>query len=269
MENKLRFSKGNAKLKNISIFSLVAGFSCPSADQCLSKADRETGKLTDGPNSVFRCYAASQENLFKNVRQSRWRNFELIRVLRTQQEMVTLIQASLPEKAKIIRVHEAGDFFSNTYFLAWMQVARQNPDILFYAYTKSLPFWIRNKNEVPTNFKLTASYGGKFDELIEIHGLKYCKVLASEEEATANTLPVDHDDSNAYMHDGSFAINIHGTQPKDSQAGKFRQLLRTKGITGYNRGWKKFNTFKKKKSENQVKETNMGNTHMNSAQIAA
>jgi hypothetical protein len=60
---RLRFGRGNAKLKdpNILTFSLPAGWSCPGAAACLSKADRGTGKVKDGPATSFRCYAATME----------------------------------------------------------------------------------------------------------------------------------------------------------------------------------------------------------------
>ena len=64
---KLKFAKGNAKLgKNTVIFNLPAGATCPGALLCLSRANRKTGKLTDGPKNQFRCYAASTENLKLN-----------------------------------------------------------------------------------------------------------------------------------------------------------------------------------------------------------
>src|SRR4051812_39082061 len=62
-QGKLRFTNGNAKLDQaIFIFSLPAGHFCPFADQCRSRADRVSGQITDGPNTEFRCYAASSES---------------------------------------------------------------------------------------------------------------------------------------------------------------------------------------------------------------
>ena len=86
----LKFSKENAKLENIkdyisehsfeyltlkkqkfpniASFSLPSGYSCPFADECLSKADRNTGKVTDGKNTKFRCFSTSTESVFPTVR---------------------------------------------------------------------------------------------------------------------------------------------------------------------------------------------------------
>ena len=88
-----------------------------------------------------------------------------------------LILDSLPIDAKLVRLHVSGDFFSDTYFLAWMDVAEAKPETLFYTYTKSLPIWLRNRSSVPANFKLTASEGGKHDDLVASESLKSAKVL--------------------------------------------------------------------------------------------
>ena len=42
-------------------FNLPAGWSCPFALKCLTKADRESGKQSAGKERVFTCYAAVAE----------------------------------------------------------------------------------------------------------------------------------------------------------------------------------------------------------------
>src|SRR6202011_4662624 len=182
MESKLKFGRGNAKLAGeIYTFSLPAGHCCPGALQCLAKADRETGKLQDGPFQSFRCFAAADESRYPSARRSRWHNFNLLRNA-SRDEMRALILASLPADAKLVRLHVSGDFFSDAYFLAWMDVANAKPEMLFYTYTKSLPIWLRQRSSVPANFKLTASEGGKHDNLIKSEALKSAKVVFSIEE---------------------------------------------------------------------------------------
>jgi hypothetical protein len=231
----LKFNRGNAKLgRDIWTFSLPAGFACPGALECLSKANRETGKITDGASTKFRCFAASDEAQYKNTRLQRWHNFELLKGKSTA-EMSELIQASLPRQAGIIRVHVSGDFFNQFYFDAWMHVARCQPLRTFYAYTKSLPFWLRRIGDIPKNFVLNASRGGLHDQLIEKHDLKYAEVVYSYEEAKAKKLEIDHDDSHAYKSGKPFALLIHGTQPAGSIAAKALSALRKIGWTGYGR----------------------------------
>jgi hypothetical protein len=234
----LKFSKGNAKLKNIPSVSLLAGWSCPFADKCFAKVDLTTGKIIDGPNQEFRCFSATQENIFPNTRRQRQHNFDQLRKLITSKDMAALIQASLPKRKadeKAIRLHVAGDFFNQNYFDAWMIVASNNPDRIFYAYTKSLQYWINRLGFIPENFKLTASMGGKLDNLISEYNLKYARVVYSNEEAEELGLEIDHDDSHAYASDKSFGLLIHGTQKAGSAAGKAKQKLADNGWTGYQR----------------------------------
>jgi len=229
--NKLFFGLGNAKLKDRQIytFSLPAGHSCPFAEECLSKADKVTGKIKDGPHMKFRCFAASQETIWTSVRNSRWHNYNLIRKL-TIEPTVKLIQDSLPPKAEIIRVHVSGDFFNAAYFKAWMEVAGDNPNILFYAYTKCTSYMVKYKDLVPGNFILTASYGGRNDHLIKEHRLKSARVVFSESEASELGLEIDHDDSHAYDGYKSFALLLHGIQPKDSPAATALRQMNKAGI---------------------------------------
>jgi len=226
----LKFQQGNAKLgKNIYTFSLPAGHACPFANECLSKADKLTGKLTDGPNTQFRCFAASAEAVYPNVRLARWHNFDLLKKLNSN-ESKDLILASLPKKANIVRIHVSGDFFNEAYFLAWLQVAKLRPTVLFYAYTKSLIYWVNYIKEIPSNLVLNASEGGKLDAQINLHGLKFAKVVYSPEQAEELGLLIDHTDEAAYKTKESFALLIHGQQPKGSKASQSIKELKARNI---------------------------------------
>jgi len=235
----LKFNRGNAKLGNdIFTFSLPAGYSCPGARECLSRAGRNGSGIQDGLETKFRCFAASAEAQYPAVREQRWYNFDLLKG-KTTEQMVQLIEASLPKKANLIRVHVSGDFFNESYFDAWMEVARKNPLRTFYAYTKSLHLWVSKLGEIPKNFALNASRGGIHDWLIEAHNLKSAEVVFSEADAKAKGLEIDHDDSHAYKSGKSFALLIHGTQPAGSLASKAVSALKKLGWTGYNKTNKK------------------------------
>ncbi len=244
MKPTLTFSNANAKLiamakrlkKRIKAFTLPSGWTCPSAKDCLSKADRETGKIKDGPDTVFRCFAASSEAQYPNTRNMVWRNFDALRSCKGDDlELADLLQSQLPKNFDILRIHVGGDFFSQKYFDAWLEVARRMPEKHFYAYTKSLNFWVKRIDELPSNFELTASYGGKYDSLIVEHGLKYAEVVYSEEEADAQQMEIDHDDYHAAFGKESFALLIHGTQPKGSMASQALKELKRRGWNGYNK----------------------------------
>lgn len=251
----LNLKSGNVKLDAFTyVFDLPAGFSCPNSKDCKSQADRKTGKITDGPDTKFRCYAASNECIFVSTREYRWHNFDLLRGLKTTSQMVKLIVATMnshivdeaghnkkmlnvikkfPEKANspvLFRLHSAGDFFNQNYFDAWLTVARMFPNIIFYAYTKSLNFWAKRITEIPENLRLTASYGGKFDFMIEELNLKFAKVVFTQEEADSLGLKIDKGDLGAWSDNKSFALWIHGTQPKNSVASAANSALKKAGI---------------------------------------
>jgi len=213
----LKFSNGNAKLTHgEQVFSLPAGHACPFASECLSFANRETGRITDGPNTVFRCFAASGEAWAKSARAAHWHNYDLLKACPDRQSMVELIQASLPGKAKLVRIHASGDFYSMTYFEAWIEIAKRNPSILFYAYTKALALWTKRLDSIPANLKLTASHGGTHDHLIATFQLKSAVVVNYPVEAESMGLAIDHDDTHAWQGNASFALLIHGTQKAGS-----------------------------------------------------
>jgi len=230
---KLTFGKGNAKLdKRIATFALPSGYTCPGAASCLTHANRQTGKIRDGKNQTFRCFSASQEAAFPNVRKSRWKNFELLKASIQEggaEKAARLIEQSLPANIRILRIHVAGDFFSEEYFRAWTLVASRHPHITMYAYTKSLNF-LQDK-KLPSNLIVTASEGGRWDHLIAKLDLHSSKVIFHPQEA--KTLVIDHDDSNAYKPNRpkQFALLLHGTQPKGSISSQALQKLRKEKIS--------------------------------------
>ena len=211
----------------LKTFTLPAGYTCPGAKDCLSRADRITGKIKDGPDTEFRCFAASAEAVYPSLRNMVWYNFELIKKALKQGvwQCADLIQNSLPKKFDVVRVHVGGDYFSEKYLQAWIEVAKWNPDKVFYSYSKSLHFM--KKYALPENLILTASRGGKYDELIDLHGWKEATVVYSEAEAAVLDLEIDHDDSHAAFGKENFALLLHGVQPKGSVAGEaLKQIKR-------------------------------------------
>ena len=230
---KLKFGNPNAKLKKLikklgltlKTFTLPAGWTCPGAKDCLSRANRETCKIQDGPDTEFRCFAASAEAVYPSLRNMVWYNFELLRDALIQDKKARfenmphtadLIHSSLPEKFDVMRVHVGGDYFTKEYLQAWIEVAKRNPDKVFYSYSKSLHFF--KQFALPENLVLTASRGGKHDELIDLHGWKEALVVYSEQEAIDKGLEIDHDDTHAAFGKDNFALLLHGTQPKGSTA---------------------------------------------------
>jgi hypothetical protein len=238
----LKFGQGNGKLPaSVTTFSLPAGHSCPFAAACQSRASRRTGQIRDGRDVQFRCYAASMEARRPSVRRARWHNLRALRRCRSTEEMTALILDSLSPFARLARVHDSGDYYSQDYFDAWLAVARARPRTTLYAYTKSLPSWLarldqvgdgRTPGPVP-NLVLTASRGGTHDDLIDGFGLRSARVVYSDAEAAELGLDVDHDDSHAMAHGPDFALLLHGTQPTGTPAARAVAALRRGGFYGY------------------------------------
>lgn len=239
------FSPANTKLKKlykvrqlykwlknkrrIYSFDLLSGHSCPFAQQCFSKVIElgTTRKVVDGPKTDFRCYSASQEAIYTDVYNKRRHNFHTVRGLRAGQ-VYRLLESEKPNNMGICRIHTAGDFFNISYFNGWMKFVEANPDILFYAYTKALPYLVGF--QTPVNMIWTASYGGKYDALIEDLKLRHAIVVESKPKAKELGLELDFDDSHAAIpawRNKNFALHVHGVQPKGTIWAKSVQEMRS------------------------------------------
>jgi len=247
LQAKLRFSKarGNAKLMHwhkMYTYSMRAGHDCPFAKACKSCVVVENGKATikDGRYNQFRCWGASCEIRSKNLRDMSQGNSDLVRKtgVRKRRALADLLDRSIPQDAEIIRVHTSGgDFLSKAYLQAWMDVAEQYPDVLFYGYTKALPYYVQLMDMFPENLRLTPSRGGTHDHLIDEYGLHEARVVYHPDEAEELGWPIDHDDKYAMEASQSFCLLIHGVQPKGSMAAAALAMLRKLGIKfGYSRG---------------------------------
>lgn len=224
-EIKLKFSTHNGKMvelqkftgKKVVCFDLPVGHTCPFADKCFCTVNRDTGKLTDGENQVYRCFASSAECAFTNTRKLRWHNFDLLKD-KSQTAMTELINASIPNKTEIVRIHSAGDFFNRAYFNAWVEIAKLNPKIKFFGYTKGIQYVRQAK---PENFKLVYSYGGKLDtKVVQTDPVAYVVNSKIEAENMGLILPCELNSAGDYFAINaqlSFALLLHGTQPAKSK----------------------------------------------------
>lgn len=227
----LKVSPRNGKIDWESL-SILSGHSCPQALTCLSKVHETNGKrkIVDGKSTTTRCFSATEEVAFTSVYNQRKHNFDLLRACKTEDDIYHLIDFSMRKSYDPFRIHVGGEFYNQRYFNAWLRFASDNPYRIFYAYTKSLPYWINRLGEIPSNFSLTASYGGRADNLIEKHNLKSAVIVNHPDEAERLGLEIDTDDSHAIWGTESFALLIHGTQPAGSVAGKALSRLNRENI---------------------------------------
>lgn len=238
----LTFSKTNDKLQKLAItaFDLPAGYTCPFAKVCKTIAHKKGGKFAGGKSikqtGDVRCYAASTEAMYPSVRKMRWRNFDLLNVFKGDTEgMKQLMLRSLSyhesvnPRIRVLRIHSSGDFYSQEYFDAWMQTAKDRNDILFYAYTKALPFWKERKKSLPGNFRLIASEGGTRDELIDKEQFRKAVIVRDKGEAIRRKLNIDVNDFLGALGDGDFALLLHGSQnagPDAKQSYANRKIIK-------------------------------------------
>ena len=83
---------------------------------------------------------------------------------------------------------------------------------------------------------MTASHGGTLDNFILRYPRTFkrnARVVYTEDEAMALGLPIDHDDSHCFGQ-SAFALLVHGSQKKGSEASKALAERRKRGqFVGY------------------------------------
>ncbi len=246
----LKFQHGNAKLPDSTLtFALPAGYTCPGALHCHAFATRQSDSsrkhgwrysVHDGPYTLFRCYAASEET-YHNVYEARWHNWTLLRHLSSEEAARLLcrsLEAHRNHKSERVRWFTSGDCPNVAIRDALIATAQALPELRFYLYSKHLPLWLDGGRllPLPSNLKLTASWGGRWDFLLS-DGVfpRTARVVNTQEEAYALNLPLDFNDQFAHCdQDQHFAHLVHGTQPAGSAAGAALAARRKAGLfTGY------------------------------------
>ena len=112
-------------------FGLPSGkaFSCPGATSVCEKI----------------CYAGNLERIYKGVKDVLLHNWGMLENA-SESEATAYLGSMIDEfrkdcdkrsAEKLFRIHWDGDFFSETYTIAWRNVIEANPDIQFWAYTRS------------------------------------------------------------------------------------------------------------------------------------
>jgi hypothetical protein len=124
-------NKAGSQASMANTFGLPSGkaFSCPGATSVCETI----------------CYAGKLEKVFKGVRNVLVSNYEQLLATDTL-GMIALIDEMIQDfkqecekrgAEKLFRIHWDGDFFSEDYTRAWNFVIRLNPDVQFWAYTRS------------------------------------------------------------------------------------------------------------------------------------
>lgn len=90
------------------------------------------------------CYARNGTYNFPTVKQAHVSKLEFY--LNDPELFYTTLNAELKRaryKGKWIRIHDSGDYFDESYLRTWLRLARANPQVMFYSYTKEVAMFRR------------------------------------------------------------------------------------------------------------------------------
>ena len=165
--------KKSSKLNNAMIYAFdipayktkTGKITCPFADKCVKYCYAQKGAYTWSP-------AQNKHN--ENYNTTKQDNF------------IDIIQDEINRKRKIthVRVHSSGDYYSPKYLNKWVTIARNNPDTIYYSYTKSVQM-VKDLKNKPENLKIIFSEGGKQDHLIDYENDRHAKIFNNQEELLA------------------------------------------------------------------------------------
>ena len=164
----------NAKLKKTSIENKmrVMNFSLPAYKTITGKTVCPFAK-----DCVKYCYAQKGNYTFPSVIKGLNNRYELSKT----DEFVPKMNATIIlERPTHVRIHDSGDFYSPQYLNKWISIANDNKEVIFYAYTKSIKFFIDGL-KLPKNLKIIFSEGSKTDNLINRAKHRHARIFKSKE----------------------------------------------------------------------------------------
>jgi hypothetical protein len=173
----IKWTKGNEKLNkpnggayNIIGFGIPADYdynrdgvmfnTCPSALACKAV-----------------CYAKQGRYKMPNVANARLSNLYASLETSFVSDAVSDLTYHAKRGINVVRLHDSGDFYSQEYLDAWKKIATALPDMVFYAYTKSLHLDLYS--DKPENFKLVQSLGGVYDKRVDTEK-PHSRIFASD-----------------------------------------------------------------------------------------
>lgn len=181
-------------------------FSLPACATCCPNA----GKCKEG------CYAKKGRMACPTAQNAYYENYDMVvdgSLWKQLDAEITVLEckAEREHKQLRIRVHDSGDFFSVEYANRWMDVMRNHPDVVFYAYTKMVNmFKYGSSIKMADNFHYVLSYGGLEDENIQDYDRKAI-VISEDMDVPLGYVDGSHDDY--YASEPSYekiALYYHG-----------------------------------------------------------
>lgn len=134
---------------------------CPFADACVKYCYAQKGNYTRFPSvgvGMEKRYLATKSITF----------------------IPLMDKAIKSKKLDALRIHDSGDFYSKAYIQKWVDIANLNPNVNFYAYSKSIPLF--KGLELPQNMDIIFSFGSKKDALIDTKNDRHAQIFSNEKE---------------------------------------------------------------------------------------
>ena len=167
----------NSELRPDGIFN----WSLPAFGVRLSNGQTMNVCPTAGACASF-CYARNGTYNFSNVKSKHIKNLEYT-LYHPEDFVAEMIEECLKPKmkGKYVRIHDAGDFYSETYLNNWLRIIKACAEVTFYAYTKEVSLFKRVVEPTcPSNFKYLYSLGGKEDYLIDLENDRHADVFPDD-----------------------------------------------------------------------------------------
>jgi len=177
----------NSKLKKTSkeFGKRVFNFGIPAFE------DPETGRRTCpfAGSCAKICYARKGAYIWGNVKPAFVARYNATK----QDDFVDVMCAEIKRKrVDYLRVHDSGDYYSRAYIAKWIEIARRNPNVKFYSYTKSIPLF--KEIDLPENYDIIYSEGSTVDHLIDTNVDRHSRIFDSAESLRQN----DYADASKY-----------------------------------------------------------------------
>ncbi|MBO3736677.1 GP88 family protein [Actinoplanes flavus] len=165
------------------------------------------------------CYARAGSYRFRPVRGRHKRN--LVYVLDDLPGFTRQMIDEIGRKScgTIVRVHDAGDFFSDAY-LAWLTTMQGHPGSWFYCHTKEIRrFEKLVKPCPPSNLRWAYSYGGAQDHLLTSTGTG----------SSTSSRPSRHCAAGYHDQSASDLLAVDGPAPVGIPANRIPPCLKLEG----------------------------------------
>jgi len=125
------------------------------------------------------CYAQKGAYSWSNVKPAFEKRYEITKT----DNFINLMNDEIKKKkVDFLRIHDSGDFYSKSYIQKWFNIANDNPNVKFYAYTKS--FILFQGLTIPDNLDIIFSEGGKHDKLINTKIDRHARIFNNKQELT-------------------------------------------------------------------------------------